>query len=167
MSEHRMTNKKQVQIRIESGRCDPSDRNSSSASQTVQQVKGTIYHVKGSVYIRYEEPNEEMGKTTTIVKVHQPEMKETNSGGSWNCSHLSLSRFGDTRVNQSFVQGTDQVAVYASKFGRLEWKVNTHDILVNLSPNGSGKVQWEYDSWFAEQYSGRFLVRLILQPNPS
>lgn len=139
-------NKRKVRIRLEVG---------NDSSNTVQTVHGYVYHVEGNIFIRYEEPEKSLGKTTAVLKIK----KERENLPP----QLLLRRFGDTKVSQLFIPGTVQKAGYKTVHGRLEWKVQTYDLQVNVW-NEPWMVEWNYDSWFEEQYVGRLHIRMTLQP---
>lgn len=166
--------KKNVRIRIES--------TANGSSKTVQKTTGILYERSGSIYLRYVEPDESMGKTTTVLRIRpeaaefisnaagaQPGSVETMLGLETNrkidfrVQELALNRFGDAKMNQRFIPGKEQTVVYSMQHGQLEWKVFTYKAKAELL-RGQAAIEWEYDSWFAHEYTGKMRIRIIVQP---
>jgi uncharacterized beta-barrel protein YwiB (DUF1934 family) len=82
--------KKPVRIRIES---------SGGGQSSKQQAEGELYETAtGSSYVRYVEPGQTNGLTTTTVK--------------WNESEIKIIRHGETKSDLTFIKGARMTGSY-------------------------------------------------------
>src|SRR4051812_28545160 len=93
---------------------------SKAGSQLIKQrVQGSLYIRNGHPYIRYEEPIEQMGRTSTIVKIDDGEIK--------------IMRRGDFITDQSFAAGRQTNVDYATPQTVMKLSMFTHKIETRLS----------------------------------
>ncbi|CAM3411660.1 DUF1934 domain-containing protein [Marinicrinis lubricantis] len=128
-----------VQIRIDS-------RQDGEAWSTI--VDGWIYPKESSLYIRYEETDEAMGRTATTIKVTEQE--------------ITVTRHGDIESRQSFIHGQSCGGYYTLPQGRLNLATVTHHIH-NRLVQGIGTLAWSYDLLIHEEHAGNVELTLHIQ----
>ncbi|WP_158289597.1 DUF1934 domain-containing protein [Paenibacillus flagellatus] len=131
--------KRSVRIRIESKQAD---------QVHVREASGELYDRNGSYYLRYAEPDPELGKTTATVK--------------WDESHIKVIRHGDVESDLTFRSGERTPGSFALPQGRLPLECYTHGIERKLS-DGLGSLSWSYDMYADGTYAGRIRLRLTIE----
>jgi uncharacterized beta-barrel protein YwiB (DUF1934 family) len=135
----RMAEPRKVNIRIVS----------KAGSQVIEErVQGSLYMRNGHIYIRYEEPVEQMGHTSTIVKIDAGEIK--------------IIRRGDIVTDQSFVAGRHTHSDYATPETSMKLSMFTHKIETRLS-NGIGVVEWSYDLYVSGDLAGTYAIQMDIR----
>lgn len=131
--------KRNVHIRIES----------KQAGQVhTQHAQGELYFKNGSYYLRYTEPDPDMGRTTATVK--------------WDDAIIKVIRHGDVQSELTFRSGTRTVGSFALPQGRMELEIVTLGIDKTLS-EGLGSLSWSYDMYTGGAYAGRIRLRLVIE----
>ncbi|MCD1259976.1 DUF1934 domain-containing protein [Paenibacillus athensensis] len=133
------TPKSKVRIRLESR---------SDTDKSVQGYEGDLYIKGAHVYVRYEEPLGEQGRTATLIKLERRELR--------------IVRQGDVQAEQTFVAGEKRVGFYQNEHGRMELEMHTH-ALENALEMGLGTVRWSYDLYVAGEPAGLFRVQLSIE----
>jgi uncharacterized beta-barrel protein YwiB (DUF1934 family) len=134
-----ITGKQRVRIRIESKQ---------EGQETLQLAQGDLYPKGKHFYIRYEEAEAELGRTTTLLKL------ETGQ--------LRIIRQGDVESEQKFVPGERSVGFYQTTQGRLELEMHTHGMSSDLNL-GLGWVSWSYDLIVQGEPAGFYEIKLVIQ----
>jgi len=133
------TPKAKVRIRIESR---------SDTDKAVQDYEGDLYMKGAHVYVRYEEPAGDQGRTATLIKLEQRELR--------------IVRQGDVQAEQTFVAGEKRVGFYQTEHGRMELEMHTHELEAALA-QGRGTVRWSYNLYVAGEPAGLFQVQLSIE----
>lgn len=147
--------KRQVRIRIES---------SGGGQSSKLQAEGEWYETTtGSSYVRYPEPDPSLGKTTTMVK--------------WNDKEVRVLRHGEIESDQTFVSGARMAGNYwlpassdpaADKMsgsqtrGRMLLECVTRTI-AHKSVERGHSVKWKYELYVDGQYTGVYKIRLDIE----
>jgi uncharacterized beta-barrel protein YwiB (DUF1934 family) len=134
-----ITGKQRVRIRIESRQ---------GGLETLQLTQGDLYPKGKHFYIRYEEAESELGRTTTLLKLETGQMR--------------IIRHGDVESEQLFVPGERSMGFYQTTQGRLELEVNTHGMSSDLN-HGLGWVSWSYDLIVQGEPAGLYEIKLVIQ----
>jgi uncharacterized beta-barrel protein YwiB (DUF1934 family) len=134
-----MPDKRKVRIRIE-GR--------QGEQETLQLAHGDLYLKGKSFYIRYEEAESELGRTTTLLKLEAGQMR--------------ITRQGDVESQQSFIPGKRSIGFYQTSQGKLELEMHTHGMLSDLKL-GLGWVSWSYDLIVQGEPAGLYEIKLVIQ----
>ena len=114
----------------------------------LRTARGELTVRKDTVFLRYDEPDEEMGKTVTTVKV--------KSG------QITVIRHGDVESCQTFSAEKSEPGYYATPLGNLPLITKTRYIHNRLQ-NGLGTLKWSYDLFVSEQYAGQMELTLDIQ----
>ncbi|MEF3303254.1 DUF1934 domain-containing protein [Paenibacillus sp. GYB003] len=131
--------KRSVRIRIES----------KQAEQThIRQAEGELYAKNGAYYLRYAEPDTDMGRTTATVK--------------WDDAQVKVIRHGDVRSDLTFRSGERTAGSFELPQGRMEMELYTHGIDRRLQ-NGLGSLSWSYDMYAGGTHVGRIRLRLTIE----
>lgn len=112
----------------------------------VQELPAEATIRGSSLYIRYEDPQD--GKTRTTVKIGQDELK--------------LIRHGHIQSEQTFRQGSRLPGFYRSRYMNFMMSADTGKLDIRLD-GLSGYVEWAYDLYVYEQFSGHFAISLWIQ----
>ncbi|MFB9754352.1 DUF1934 domain-containing protein [Paenibacillus hodogayensis] len=134
-----VSRKRRVRVRIESRQ---------SGQKQSWLARGELYAVNGMFYLRYDEPDTDMGRTTATVK--------------WDESHIKVIRHGDVRSDLTFRSGTRTVGSYELPQGRMELEVMTHGIDRKLT-DGLGMLSWSYDMVAGGAPAGRMRLALTIE----
>jgi uncharacterized beta-barrel protein YwiB (DUF1934 family) len=127
-----MTEKRNVQLQI----------TSRSEGQIIEQTFKAELYVKGDKgYYRYNETDENMGRTITTLKVEPRQIR--------------IIRHGDIQSEQTFALQSHKTFYYQTPQGRLELTTYTHEINVNLTDQ-VGKISWSYDLFVGSELSGTY-----------
>ncbi|WP_442602136.1 DUF1934 domain-containing protein [Paenibacillus sp. KN14-4R] len=132
--------KQQVRITIDSTNGD---------QQLLQHAEGDLYLKNGHIYIRYEEIQEELGRTTTLLK--------------FSDNQFRIIRQGETGSEQTFLPGEWTEGWYHTAQGRLDMRIRTHSLQMRLDENGLGDAKWNYDLYVAGDHAGRFKIKLSIK----
>ncbi|NEW07591.1 DUF1934 domain-containing protein [Paenibacillus sp. SYP-B3998] len=134
-----MTAKQRVRIRIESR---------SGSETTVQRARGDLYRKGNHTYIRYEEEPNELGRTVTLIKLEE--------------NQIRIIRQGDVQAEQTFVVGEKRIGFYQTPQGRLELEIETHE-LTSEAEAGIGITRWSYDLYASGTHAGKYRIKLLIQ----
>ncbi|OPH49001.1 hypothetical protein BC351_37865 [Paenibacillus ferrarius] len=134
-----MTAKARVRIRIESR---------SGSETTVQKARGDLYRKGNHTYIRYEEEPNELGRTVTLIKLEE--------------NQIRIVRQGDVQAEQTFVAGEKRIGYYQTPQGRLELEIETHE-LKSEAEQGIGITRWSYDLYASGAHAGAYRIKLLIQ----
>jgi len=122
---------------------------SKAAGQTIKmRLDGSLYIRNGHPYIRYNEPEEQMGRTSTIVKIDDGEIK--------------VIRRGDFATDQTFAEGRETYADYRTPQTVMKLTMVTHRIHSKLE-NGIGVVEWNYDLYVSGELAGAYALQMEIR----
>lgn len=122
---------------------------SRSGGQLIEQEFTAELYVKGDhCFYRYNETDENMGRTVTTVKVEPKQIR--------------IIRHGDIQSEQSFALQSHKSFFYQTPQGRLELTTFTHEIIMNLSDQ-LGTVSWSYDLFVEDQLSAKFELTISIK----
>lgn len=123
---------------------------SETGGQIVRQhIQGVMFRKEDSLFYRYREPDEALGRAMTILKVERDSIK--------------VIRQGDIQSEQTFVTGRSCAGFYATAHGRLPLETKTRKLSVNLK-DGLGFLAWMYDLFAGSEPAGRFAVTIDIKP---
>lgn len=105
-------------------------RSKVSDDSVVQTMEGVLYVRDGKWFYHYKEPESEMGRVATILRL-EPDT-------------IRLLRQGDIRSEQQFRQGVRLQGYYDTAHGRIELDTYTHELRMNVT-DGLGLAEWSYD----------------------
>lgn len=118
--------------------------------ETVEQLQGEVFTKGSTVYIKYEqsvaEPKE--GVTRTMIKISDNELK--------------IMRHGMVQSEQTFQQGQRLPGFYRSPFMSFNLSTKTDHLVVKLEET-RGDVEWGYDLYVYDDFSGHFSISLHIQ----
>lgn len=126
-------------------------RSRGPGQRLVRPVNARLFFRGPAVYYRYAEPDEQMGKTTTTVKIRTGEPGE-----------IKVIRHGEIRSEQTFVPNAEISGFYSFPQGRLPLKTRTRRMEVGLS-EGIGTVSWEYELVMDGQPGGTWELKLDIR----
>jgi uncharacterized beta-barrel protein YwiB (DUF1934 family) len=133
-----MTTKKTVQLRITS-KCE---------DQLVEQQFIAELYVKGThIYYRYNETDENMGRTGTTLKIES--------------EHIRIIRHGDIQSEQTFALQSHKHGFYQTPQGKLELATFTHDLTIDLIDQ-MGSISWSYDLYVSDELSGTYDLSVVI-----
>lgn len=116
-------------------------RSKSGKDRVVQRVRGVRYEREGKLFFHYKEPEGEMGRVSTTLKV-EPD-------------YIRILRQGDIRSEQQFGLGRKLGGYYDTPHGRFELDTETKKLRVELN-QGLGKLAWTYDLYVSGERTGRY-----------
>lgn len=119
------------------------------SQEIVQRVEGEVFLKAETVYLKYREPDPEMGLTQTMLKLRPGRCK--------------IIRHGDVRSEQEFVLNRKASGFYCMAQGKLELETYTHAMTLELD-QGLGSVFWSYDLAIMGEAAGRYSLRLDIRP---
>jgi uncharacterized beta-barrel protein YwiB (DUF1934 family) len=129
-----MNENRKVQLQIIS-KCD---------DQRIEQNFQAELYVKGThIYYRYNEVDENMGRTITTLKVEPQQIR--------------ILRHGDIQSEQTFVLQSSRAGFYQTPQGKLELAAFTHDLNINLIGQ-LGDIAWSYDLYVSEEQVGTYYL---------
>ncbi|ANE45902.1 hypothetical protein SY83_05905 [Paenibacillus swuensis] len=114
----------------------------------VQQVEGSLYRKEGTVYLRYPETDEAMGRTMTTVKIVPMEVK--------------IIRHGEVESDQMFMVGRKLPGTYRTPFTALSLETDTQRIEADIAEN-TGKLQLNYDLYVNGELAGNYTIKMNYQ----
>jgi uncharacterized beta-barrel protein YwiB (DUF1934 family) len=113
--------------------------------QRIEQNFEAELYVKGThIYYRYNEIDENMGRTITTFKVEPQQIR--------------IIRHGDIQSEQTFVLQSNRAGFYQTPQGKLELATFTHNLSVNLSEQ-LGDISWSYDLLVSGESTGTYDLR--------
>lgn len=113
----------------------------------LQRLRGDMYAKGDHWYLRYNEPEAELGRTATTVRIDQ--------------DHIRVIRQGDVRSEQIFALHGQRHGYYDTPQGKLELSTDTVSLQVALgAADGLGTVSWEYELSVAGESAGRYRLRI-------
>ncbi|MGF9714490.1 DUF1934 domain-containing protein [Paenibacillus sp. JMULE4] len=133
-----------------------------AGERIVRRMDGDLFLKGEQVYVRYDEPHEaEMGRTVTMVKAGQGELR--------------IVRHGDIRLEQTFIPGKRHTGYLQTPQGRIELETETlsldvrqegpPDSLDDISaPGGPLTIAWSYKLSVMGEDGGEY--RLLLRAVP-
>ncbi|QAY67361.1 DUF1934 domain-containing protein [Paenibacillus protaetiae] len=147
-----MSDREQVRIKLIS---------KADGAANVQTYTGEWFRKDKSVYIRYEEPAEAADSGAPVESVR--------SLIRYRPGELSLVRRGALQSEQLFVRGVRTRGFYRSPFTAFEMETATSRLAVTPSgkeelPSPPFTLDWKYKLWVGETLSGRFELRLHIEP---
>lgn len=113
-----------------------------------QEVEGLLYFKNDSYYVRYEELEDALGKTTTTIKINE--------------NFIRVIRHGQTESEQTFILHQMQQGYYKLPQGRTPLQTFTHAVDNQLS-QGIGKLHWIYDLYLDEEHAGKVELTLHIE----
>jgi uncharacterized beta-barrel protein YwiB (DUF1934 family) len=117
---------------------------SKSGDQHIEQNFQAELYVKGThIYYRYNEVDENMGRTITTLKVEPQQIR--------------IIRHGDIQSEQTFVPQSNRAGSYQTPQGTLELATFTHDISTNLTDQ-LGDISWSYDLLVSGEQAGTYYL---------
>lgn len=128
----------------EKGRLDGMDveltiRSVSDGGTVVQKMQGVLYAREGKWFYRYREPESEMGRVVTLLRV-EPDL-------------IRLLRQGDIQSEQQFRLGRRLPGYYDMAHGRMELDADTREMRIELE-DGLGIMEWAYDLYVSGEQTG-------------
>lgn len=122
-----------------------------SGEQTVRQrVRGTMFRKDNRWFYRYQEPDEAMGRTISIVQAERDAIR--------------VLRQGDVQAEQTFIAGRSTAGFYATPHGRLPLQTKTRKLSVRLTDEGFGSLAWTYELFAGGEPAGRFAITIGIRP---
>lgn len=143
-----MPEKQQVRLRIVSEQ---------QHERTVQEVPGERVQRGSTIYIRYEEPDsgqpeqKQAAKTMTTVKIAEDSLK--------------VIRHGAVQSEQSFQLGRTLPGFYRSPYLGVQLSTETKQLAIHMG-DVAGSVEWTYDMYVQEEFTGQFKIRITIQEEP-
>jgi uncharacterized beta-barrel protein YwiB (DUF1934 family) len=129
-----MTASRRVQLQIIS-KCE---------GQHIEQNFLAELYVKGThIYYRYNEVEENMGRTITTLKVEPQQIR--------------IIRHGDIQSEQTFVLQSNRAGFYQTPQGKLDLATFTHDLSINLTDQ-LGDISWSYDLLVSGEQVGTYYL---------
>ena len=116
------------------------------------KVRADRYAKAGALWLRFSDPVEDMGKTTTVVKIEPGRIKVIRQGG--------------IRWEQTFVEREETAGYYQLPGGRVTLGMRTHLVDVRLD-GGVGVVSWTYDLFTDGHLTGTYELKLVIQEDGS
>jgi uncharacterized beta-barrel protein YwiB (DUF1934 family) len=121
----------------------------SEAEQFSQSIRGHFYEVPPIGYLRYTEPDPQMGVTNTTIRILPDELRMQRRG---SVESLFVFRPGErTRVSYRF--GTTQMQMIA----------HTRQLDFYWS-NGAGSIQCHYELWQQDELLDRIELQIKVSP---
>lgn len=124
-------------------------KSTSESGQVTQKVEAKLYQRDGRIFYHYEEPQSEMGRVVSILRV-EPEL-------------IRLLRQGDIQSEQQFQTGKRLPGYYSTPHGRMELDAHTNRMDIQLT-EGLGSVSWSYDLYVAGERTGTHLLEVRVAP---
>ncbi|WP_167859449.1 DUF1934 domain-containing protein [Paenibacillus cymbidii] len=115
-----------------------------------RRTQADLYRKGQHVYLRYSELEEEMGRTTTTVRLGPDGVR--------------IIRHGDVRSEQTFSAGETHRGYYETAHGKVELATSTRELHMRLEETG-GDVQWRYELSVSGDPAGMFTLRLSYGSN--
>ncbi|MDP5274668.1 DUF1934 domain-containing protein [Chengkuizengella axinellae] len=135
-----MSENKKVSMHIES---------ISEEQQIIQNVIAEYFYKGDAVYYRYEEPDHNMGRITTTLKIKGNEIK--------------VVRHGDIQSEQLFQLDSLQPGYYHTASGKMNISNKAKEIKIDLDPQGYGQISWSYELFLNDEHSGDFALKIQIQ----
>jgi uncharacterized beta-barrel protein YwiB (DUF1934 family) len=123
-------------------------RSRTDGQELDQHAEGELFRKGEQIYVRYQEEQTAMGRTTTTVKLDGMKLK--------------VIRHGDVTSDQTFISGEWQMGFYETPQGLLELKTYTHQLETQLT-EGFGVISWSYDLYVSGELSGIYSLDLTIQ----
>jgi uncharacterized beta-barrel protein YwiB (DUF1934 family) len=126
--------------------------------QTIEQTMQAGWNRVGcDIYLRYEEPDEAMGRTRTLVK-WSPAGGEAGHGGT-----LRVVRHGDFESEQTFRIGERLPGRYKTPYGLMTLEADTTRLEADLR-DGWGRLSWSYTLYVDEERTGEYDLTIRVEP---
>ena len=117
--------------------------------EMIQRMEGELYLKADTVYIRYIEPDPDMGQTSTTLKL--------------KAGNFKIIRHGDVQSEQEFILHRQALGFYFTPQGNMDLVTYTREMEFELE-QGIGHVAWSYDLLVGGAESGSFSLHLDIQP---
>lgn len=131
-----------------------------------QRVQAFMYQKEGSTIYRYEEPTDDMGRTTTTVKVSTGRTDRLSVGSPEESSEespeISIIRHGEVRSAQTFIRNQTTNGFLQLPQGRMLLRMETTEVDVQVS-GGFGSIRWQYRLYTNDHLAGMYQVKLNIQ----
>ena len=131
--------KRAVRIRIESRQ---------EENVNVQQARGHLYLNGGVYYLRYAEPEDELGAVMTTVR--------------WDGEQIRIVRRGSVDSEMTFRAGQRTFGTYALPQGRAMLECRTERIDARIG-GGFGTIAWSYDLYIDGMHAGQLGLKLVIE----
>jgi uncharacterized beta-barrel protein YwiB (DUF1934 family) len=138
-----MSSKSPVVIKLESR---------SNGELSVHHYQGIQYPKDDCIYVRYEEPQADLMKSMTTIRI---------DGQS-----LRVVRFGATQSEHTFVPHTTTHGYMESSGVRFSLQMHTYEI-TQKKRQSTLVIEWAYDLTINEQAAGRYQVALYIGKDES
>ncbi|WP_088036748.1 DUF1934 domain-containing protein [Evansella clarkii] len=125
-------------------------RDSGRKDTTEIKAEGLLFQKGASVFLRFQEPDEEAGKTVQTIKIKNEEM--------------SVIRKGAVTMNQRFIQGAETEGMYHSPYGPMEMITKTKEVYYNWnSTSKTGKLRLRYNLRLQGGNAGDYDMRVTIR----
>jgi uncharacterized beta-barrel protein YwiB (DUF1934 family) len=138
-----LTTKKEVELTI---------RSVSESGRVEMRVQGQLFRRDGRWMYHYREPDSELGRVTSTLKVEE--------------NLLRLLRQGDIRSEQQFQTGRRLPGFYDTAHGRFELETETIRLHTEL-PDGTGTLSWAYELYISGESAGRYELDIEVKELPA
>ncbi len=130
-----------VRIRIEA-------EHGKQGGRIVAEATGERFVKGDACYIRYKEPDPEMGDTTVTLRIDAQELR--------------IVRHGDVRSEQRFARGVVTAGYMETAHGKLPLEMRTRR-LINRTNAGIGTMEWRYELYVGGDYAGMYTLKASLR----
>ena len=113
-----------------------------------QDYRGELYRRGSAIYVRYTEQDEQGGKTRTVVKLSEREIK--------------IMRRGEIESEQTFVLHHKRKGHHRTPAGTLPIVTDTRSMRLEQQ-NGRWTAAWSYILYVADEPAGNFNLKLNIQ----
>lgn len=138
-----MTVHKQVRLDIRTRSLEASDQD------FTQTCAGELIRRGKSWYIRYRENPENMGETTTVIKLES--------------SQITLIRHGEVTMRQAYRLNERKRGEYCTPQGCMEMETYTEKLHVIPTTDSIDRVHWRYRLWLDQQLVGYQDIMLAIE----
>lgn len=111
----------------------------------VQSMEAKLYIQEGKWFYHYQEPESEMGKISTVLRI-EPGL-------------IRLLRQGDIQSEQLFRAGQRMPGYYHMPHGRMELDTETEEIRIEMK-DGLGAAEWSYGLYVSGEQTGFHRLRV-------
>ncbi|TCS82084.1 DUF1934 domain-containing protein [Tepidibacillus fermentans] len=142
---------KEIQIHIQT----KIDYQTGEVEEWQHDYKGTLYLKNDQdIYLKYEDHQDQLGKTNTILKWKWSESP----------TKLSLLRQGETRSHQIFQEGKPHQSFYQTPYGTFAMEIHPLKVKIYSQTWEEGKIELEYDLSIGKQKVGRYQLMVHYRP---
>lgn len=116
-----------------------------------QQAQGTIECCDGVYTIKYTEPDEEMGKSVSVIEIVRPTL-------------VNLKRSGLYTADFTIEQGKTHSSIYKTPFGEMNMDIVAKKVDAQISENG-GRIFLNYEIRSNSQLIGENTLDMDIKIN--